>query len=94
MTITQQSRIIELASVINAQTKNLDEQLQSNGQPPLSFGLDATPELPPVTHVMQQCLLEAIDELQALVQGPFRSMLLLNGFSVRRMGRTYHSCHC
>lgn len=66
----RQSRIIELASGISAQAETIERHLESAGQPPLSFALDTAAELSPATHAAQQALLEATDELQALVHGP------------------------
>lgn len=76
------SRIIELASEISAQAKTIEQQLESSGQPPLSFELDASHELPLAAYGAQQALLEAIDELQFLVQGPIQSLMYLSGLTV------------
>ena len=78
----RKSRIIELASQILSQAETIDGLLASEDYPALSFNLDTASELPSATHDAQAALLEASDELQALIQGPTQSLMLLTGYRV------------
>ena len=68
------SRIVELASIICAQAKTIEAQLVETNQPLPSFEVNAEDNLPPELYQSQRLLLQASDELMALVQGP-RHML-------------------
>ena len=66
------SRIAELASIIATNTKHIDVYLSSEGLPTPSFDADSPPRLLLDSRVMaqRQAILEATDELQALMLGP------------------------
>lgn len=66
------TRIGELTSIIAANTAKVDEYLASQGLPTPSFNADAPPKLvfqgPVATY--RQAILDATDELHALMLGP------------------------
>lgn len=64
------SRLSELALVIQHHTCKVDEFLSSRGLPSPSFGLDTALKLPDAILESQNAILQATDELSALVQGP------------------------
>ncbi len=66
------TRISELASLIAINTTNLDAHLTSEGLPTPSFDADAPARLLFDDKIAssRQAILEATDELQALVLGP------------------------
>ena len=67
------SRIAELASIISSNTSQVDDYISTRGLPPLSFEPNASlkPDtLPDGIHSAQKAILEATDELNALMLGP------------------------
>jgi hypothetical protein len=66
------SRIVELSSSIAENTRKVDEYFCTNGLPSPSFEASTPPDLPLPPEVMQakEAVLEAMDELQALLLGP------------------------
>lgn len=67
------SRIVELASIITAKNNQIDDYLSTNHLPPLSFEPnDESPKdtLPNSVQAAQNAILEATDELHALMLGP------------------------
>ena len=66
------SRISELASIIAAKTAEIDTYTASEGLPSPSFDADSPPRLLLHPHVAasRQAILEATDELHALMLGP------------------------
>ena len=67
------SRIVELASIITTKTSQVDDYLSTHGLPGLSF--EPTREsqehtLPESVQAAQNAVLEATDELHALMLGP------------------------
>ena len=72
------SRIAELASKIQAETANIEEHLLSQGVKSPSWDLDTPPQVPLHTHAAQasqNAILEAMDELKALILGPIPSLI-------------------
>ena len=69
-TMSQRSRISELSAIIHTNTSKIDEYLSANGLPPLSFDAHGPSKLPDPIAPLQVTILEATDELNALVQGP------------------------
>lgn len=73
--MTQQNRIVELASIIHKNTIAVDEFLTSHGLPTPSLDIDAPAKIPiPEDAVETQAAhlsaIEAAAELQALLRGP------------------------
>ena len=70
--MTPTSRILELASIIQDQTRDLDSYYTSQGLATPSWDLDTPPRVPmsDAAQATQNMLLDAMDELKALVQGP------------------------
>ncbi|KAF7508285.1 hypothetical protein GJ744_009430 [Endocarpon pusillum] len=68
--MSQPSRISELSAVIQTSTSKIDEYLSAKGLPPLSFDVHSASKPPDAILPFQTAILEAIDELHALVQGP------------------------
>lgn len=67
------TRIAELAAIIAEHTKSIDEQLASEGLPSPSFDADCPPRLlqgDSKVVASRQAILDATDELQALMLGP------------------------
>lgn len=66
------SRIVELSSAIHSNTAIVDEYLTSNALPPLSFGVDSPLKMdfPDSIAAAKMAVLEAMDELKALMLGP------------------------
>ena len=67
------SRIAELASIISSNTSQVDDYISTHGLPPLSFEPNASlkPDtLPHGIQSAQHAILEATDELNALMLGP------------------------
>lgn len=67
------SRIVELASIITTKTKQIDDYLTSHDLPPLSFEPKEESQQHAIPHsiqVAQNAVLEATDELNALMLGP------------------------
>ncbi|MCJ1316072.1 hypothetical protein MMC15_001392 [Xylographa vitiligo] len=66
------TRIVELASTIQAHTEHLDLYYTSQGFASPSWNLDTPPRIPlsDTAQASQDALLDAMDELKALVQGP------------------------
>ena len=67
-----QSRISELASIIAMNTAAIDVYTTSEGLPSPSFNVDGPPKLlfHPRISASRQAILEATDELHALMLGP------------------------
>jgi hypothetical protein len=66
------SRIIVLATIIEQNTRKVDDYLREEGLPSPSFEATNPPDLPlppPITEA-KQAVLEAMDELEALMLGP------------------------
>lgn len=76
------SRIAELASIITENTALVDSYIASNGHPTPTFDADAPPRLLLEAAIAKprQAILEATDELHALMQGPIG---IITGQSVR-----------
>jgi hypothetical protein len=70
------SRISELASIIQRQTAVVDEYLKANGLPTPSFDASYQPALQFTEDISaaRDAVLEAMDELQALMLGPMGSI--------------------
>lgn len=68
------SRILELANVIQANTEKIDAHLTSKDLPTPSFAADNPPTLlfghGPEIEIARQSIVDATDELQALMLGP------------------------
>ena len=66
------SRIIELAAIITANTKHIDNYLAKKGLPSPSFDPDSSNGVLLDTELIasRQATLDATDELHALMQGP------------------------
>ena len=67
------SRIAELASIISSNTTQVDDYISTHGLPPLSFEPSQDSEqatLPTTIQAAQHAVLEATDELNALMLGP------------------------
>ena len=67
------SRIAELASIISSNTSQVDDYVSTHGLPPLSFepnGNLKPDTLPDGILSAQKAILEATDELNALMLGP------------------------
>ena len=67
------SRIAELASIISSNTSQVDDYISTHGLPPLSFepnGSLKPDTLPHGIQSAQNAILEATDELNALMLGP------------------------
>lgn len=71
------SRIAELASIIHEQTDKVDAYLTSNNLPTPSFDISCPPKLflPPEVQASRDAVLEASDELTALMLGPVESLI-------------------
>ena len=66
------SRILDLASIVHEHTRQIDEYLSSNGLQSPSFDVSSPRNLPSAVEVSQSRVLEAMDELNALLLGPVR----------------------
>ena len=67
------SRIAELASIISSNTSQVDDYVSTHNLPPLSFepnGHLKQDTLPDTIQSAQHAILEATDELNALMLGP------------------------
>ncbi|KAL9583563.1 MAG: hypothetical protein Q9212_002634 [Teloschistes hypoglaucus] len=66
------SRIVELAAIIDTNTKHVDHYLASKGLPSPSFDPDSPPVALSDSQIFasRQAILDATDELHALMQGP------------------------
>ena len=66
------SRIAELAGIISANTAEIDAYIAARGLPSPSFDADSPPELLLCAEVaeLRQRILDATDELHALMLGP------------------------
>jgi hypothetical protein len=66
------NRIVELSTIIDENTRKVDEYFTANGLPTPSFEPSTPPDLPPPPHIVQpkEVALEAMDELQTLLLGP------------------------
>jgi hypothetical protein len=86
------SRIVELASEIQTQTAKIDSYLSSQGLPSPSWDLDTPPSivLSDAARAAQDALLEAMEELKALIQGPETFLVEKAVNAVRRY--TEHPC--
>ncbi|KAF2707636.1 S-adenosyl-L-methionine-dependent methyltransferase [Pleomassaria siparia CBS 279.74] len=82
------SKIVELSSSIATNTKLVDDYLSENGLPTPSFDASYPPDLPLPPHITQakQTVLEAMDELEALLLGPMPK--IFNDLVVRLTGQT------
>lgn len=71
------SRIVELASIIQENTTKLDSYLSRHNLPAPSFDISypARVTLPPNIQALQDAVLEALDELTALLLGPAGSLI-------------------
>jgi len=63
-------RIAELTTIIQARGEEIEKYLSKKGLTYPSFDGDTSEDLPQELHAAQHALLEASDELTALVQGP------------------------
>ena len=67
------SRIAELASIISSKTSQVDDYISTQGLPPLSFEPNGSLKLntlPEDIQLAQNAILEATEELNALMLGP------------------------
>jgi hypothetical protein len=66
------TRITELAAIIQSNTIKFDEYINSHGLPTPSFGIETPPQLflPEDIAAARTAVVEAIDELHALMLGP------------------------
>ena len=66
------TRIAELATIIQENTIKVDEYINSKGLPTPSFSIQTSPQLdfPADVAGARDVVLEAMDELQALMLGP------------------------
>ena len=66
------SRIAELSAIIANHTSKIDSSLAANGLPTPSFDADSPPTLlaMPALAESRNAILQASDELSALMQGP------------------------
>lgn len=71
------SRIAELASIIKEETGKVDAYLVANNLPALSFNVSCPPKLslPAEVQASRRAVLEASDELTALMLGPVESLI-------------------
>lgn len=71
------SRIAELASIIHRETDKIDAYLASNNLPTPSFDVSCPPKLflPDEIQASRDAVLEASDELSALMLGPVESLI-------------------
>lgn len=71
------NRIVELASIIGKETEKVDTYLTSNHLPTPSFDISCPPKLflPPEIQASRDAVLEASDELTALMLGPVESLI-------------------
>ena len=78
------SRIYELSQLINDKTKDIDNHLASSNLPTPSFDLHAPPAipLPPALAKSRDEILDAIEELQALIAGPLPAFVRMMSPSV------------
>ena len=79
------SRIVELAAIIQEHTTLVDTYLTSNKLPTPSFDISypIRVAVPPTIQASQEAILDASDELSALIVGPA-------GISARQPVRTPH----
>jgi hypothetical protein len=70
-------RIVELASIIQEQTSKVDAYLASNNLPTPSFDISCPPKLflPAEIQASPDSVLQASDELTALMLGPAESLI-------------------
>ena len=67
------SRIAELASIISSKTSQVDDYISTHGLPPISFEPNGSLKLntlPEDLQSAQNAILEATEELNALMLGP------------------------
>jgi hypothetical protein len=66
------SRIVELSSIIDQNTRKVDEYFSANNLATPSFEASTPPDIPLPPHVTEakETALEAMDELQMLLLGP------------------------
>lgn len=71
------SRIIELSASIHEHTTKVDAYLAANNLPTPSFDTSCPPKLllPPEIQASRDAVLEATDELTALMLGPVESLI-------------------
>ncbi|TVY16272.1 O-methyltransferase gsfB [Lachnellula arida] len=71
------SRIVELSATIHEQTTKVDAFLAANNLPTPSFDISCPPKLslPPDIQASREAVLEATDELTALMLGPVESLI-------------------
>lgn len=79
------SRLSELALVIQRHTCIIDEFLSSKGLLSPSFDLDTALNLPDAVLESRNAILQATDELSALVQGP---LPFLMNMVIKQVGET------
>ena len=82
--MADQSRILELASIIGSRTLQLDNHYKAQNLPSPTLSVDAGPELPlPVSLSRSRDeVLDASTELQALVAGPLGHLTRLTSPTV------------
>jgi hypothetical protein len=75
--MSPKSRIAELASTIQEQTSKVDAYLAANNLPSPSFDVSCPLRLslPPEIQASRNAVLEASDELTALMLGPVESLI-------------------
>lgn len=76
-------KLTDLVAKIQINATFIEQYLDSQNIPPLSFDTQAIFDLPPETQDAQQNVLEAADELFYLVQGPRRMLVNRGGPDVR-----------
>ncbi|KAF2176818.1 S-adenosyl-L-methionine-dependent methyltransferase [Zopfia rhizophila CBS 207.26] len=73
------SRIVELSSIIQRSSGDIDNYLRAQGLPSPSFAVDSPPDLPLPPHLQKarNDILEATSELQSLCEGPLMHLTRL-----------------
>jgi len=71
------NRIVQLSAAIHDHTKKVDAYLAANNQPTPSFDVSCPPKylLPLEIQASRDAVLEATDELTALMLGPVESLI-------------------
>ena len=74
--MTSPSRIVDLAAIIHNNTNKVDQFIQREGLPSPSFGTETPPQLnlPADITSARDAVIEAMDELHALLLGPMPSI--------------------
>lgn len=76
------SRIGELAAKIQVQAAHIETSLSANGYPPPTIQNCTSDNFDNAFHNSRNEILEAVDELTLLVQGPLQFIMNLAGYTV------------